>query len=94
MDKEEIKNEATSYVEDDDITDRGLLNVERFKYFAKPDFLIEKERWAHDFIESLNIEYTDGELAEMLYNAFATGFMRGYDVASLHNNGNSNILIP
>lgn len=81
-------------MEDDDITDRGILNVERFVDITKPNFLIEREKWAHDFIESLNIEYIDGELAKMLYDAFVTGFMRGYDIALLHKKGIGNILIP
>ncbi len=79
---------------DDNITDRGLLKVERFEDITKQNFLIERDRWAHDFIDSLNIYCKDGELVKMLYDAFATGFMRGYDIALLHKNGNSHILIP
>ena len=81
-------------MEDNDIADRGLLNVERFEDITKQNFLIERERWAHDFIESLNMDYNDGELAKMLYGAFATGFIRGYDVALLHKNGEGAALIP
>lgn len=81
-------------MEDDDVTDRGLLNVERFTGLTKDRFLIERDKWTRDFIESLNLDYNQGELASMIYDAFATGFMRGYDIALLHKNGNSNILIP
>lgn len=79
---------------DDNITDRGLLNVERFVDITKERFLIERDIWARDFIESLNIDCKDGDLSVMLYDAFATGFIRGYDIVLLHKNGNSNILIP
>lgn len=81
-------------MEDNDIEDRGLLKVERFEDITKQNFLIERDRWAHDFIESINIDCKDGDLSGMLYDAFATGFMRGYDIALLHKNGNNDVLIP
>lgn len=80
-------------MEEDNITDRGLLNVERFKGLTKDRFLIERDKWTRDFIKSLELDYK-GELASMLYDAFTTGFMRGYDIASLHKNGEGAALIP
>lgn len=73
-------------MEDNEIPNKGLLNVERFEDITSQTFIHEREVWANDFIACLDIADIpeNVELRSMLYDAFATGFTRGYDVALLH----------